>query len=201
MMAYPNPEPFQETLALLKQTKWAADNGCFSSRKPFVIEEYEAWLSKYDEARSNCLFATAPDVVGDATATFRKSAPILPRIREHGFKAAYVIQDGMNALTVDWDSFDVLFVGGTTAFKLSADAMRWVAQAKDRGKWAHMGRVNSLKRLLFAMNHGCDSVDGTYLMFGPDKNLPKLLSWLDQIKWRKFQYVLPSEGTVLHTAG
>lgn len=26
---------------------------------------------------------------------------------------------------------------------------------------------------------GCDSVDGTYLTFGPDVNLPRLLGWLD----------------------
>jgi hypothetical protein len=26
---------------------------------------------------------------------------------------------------------------------------------------------------------GCHSVDGTYLTFGPDTNLPKLLGWLD----------------------
>jgi hypothetical protein len=42
-----------------------------------------------------------------------------------------------------------------------------------------MGRVNSLKRFRAARSMGCDSVDGTYLTFGPDINLPKLLSWLD----------------------
>ena len=27
---------------------------------------------------------------------------------------------------------------------------------------------------------GCHSVDGTYITFGPDTNLPHLLSWLDR---------------------
>ncbi|WP_405928098.1 hypothetical protein OG554_05250 [Streptomyces griseus] len=31
---------------------------------------------------------------------------------------------------------------------------------------------------------GCDSVDGTFLAYGPDKNLPKLLSWLDELDGR-----------------
>ena len=32
---------------------------------------------------------------------------------------------------------------------------------------------------------GCDSVDGTYLTFGPDVNLPRLLDWLEdaEIYW------------------
>jgi len=29
-----------------------------------------------------------------------------------------------------------------------------------------------------AASIGCDSVDGTFLAFGPDKNLPQLLRWL-----------------------
>jgi len=53
-----------------------------------------------------------------------------------------------------------------------------IAEAKRRGKWAHMGRVNGRSRLLAAVGAGCDSVDGTYLAFGPDTNLPKLLRWL-----------------------
>jgi hypothetical protein len=42
-----------------------------------------------------------------------------------------------------------------------------------------MGRVNSLRRLRYAADIGCDSVDGTYLAFGPDQNLPTLLTWID----------------------
>lgn len=44
-----------------------------------------------------------------------------------------------------------------------------------------MGRVNSRSRLKIAEWFGCDSADGTYLAYGPDKNLPKLLKWLDEL--------------------
>jgi hypothetical protein len=46
------------------------------------------------------------------------------------------------------------------------------------GKGTHMGRVNSNRRLQYAATIGCDSADGTYLAFGPDQNLPRLLWWL-----------------------
>jgi hypothetical protein len=35
-----------------------------------------------------------------------------------------------------------------------------------------------LKRLRPAASIGCDSVDGTLLAYGPDRNLPELLGWL-----------------------
>ena len=33
-----------------------------------------------------------------------------------------------------------------------------------------------------ALSGGLDSADGTFLSFGPDKNLPQLLNWLDHIE-------------------
>ena len=42
-----------------------------------------------------------------------------------------------------------------------------------------MGRVNSLRRLRLAAADGYDSVDGTFLAFGPDVNLPRLRAWLE----------------------
>jgi hypothetical protein len=32
--------------------------------------------------------------------------------------------------------------------------------------------------MLAAKRMGCDSADGTFLAYGPDVNLPRLLSWL-----------------------
>lgn len=76
-----------------------------------------------------------------------------------------------------WDELDALFIGGTTAWKLGRHARTLVREAKLRGKHVHMGRVNSGARWRYAEHIGCDSVDGTYLVFGPDENLPKLLAW------------------------
>ena len=71
----------------------------------------------------------------------------------------------------------MLFIGGTTEWKLGRHARALVREAKQRGKHVHMGRVNSAKRYRYAEAIGCDSADGTFLTFGPDANLPRLLAW------------------------
>lgn len=167
---------------------WAADNGCFAQGEAFDLAAYYAWLDHHAPARGHCLFAVAPDVLGDAAATWARSAPAQRGQRRRGYKAALVAQDGLDPDALDWDAFDCLFVGGTTAYKLSEDAYRAVRLAKARGKWCHMGRVNSFRRLRAAAGAGYDSADGTFLKFGPDKNVPRLLGWLDQLRQ---QSVLP----------
>jgi hypothetical protein len=72
-------------------------------------------------------------------------------------------------------------LGGTTTWKLSTAAARLTAQARRHGLWVHMGRINSRRRLRHAAAIGCHSADGTYLAYGPDKNLPKLLGWLTTV--------------------
>jgi len=96
-----------------------------------------------------------------------------------GYPAAFVVQDGATIDTVPWDTFDVLFVGGSTEFKLGAQARALIWHAKSRGMWVHCGRVNSNKRYRLMAALGVDSADGTYLKHGLDTNLPKLLGWLD----------------------
>ena len=160
---------------------WFADTGLFSTKgeRAFDLEKYLGWLRKKD-ATTN-LGATAPDKVGDARTTLERSLPVLPQIQALGYTAALVAQDGLEELTVPWDKFDVLFIGGTTEWKLGTAAAGLTREAKARGKWVHMGRVNSYKRFSYAARIGCDSADGTFLAFGPTKNLPRLLSWHPQL--------------------
>lgn len=160
---------------------WCADNGCFGKGYPGDLK-WLAWLEKLSDRAADCLFATAPDVVGDAQATLERSRPLLPKIRALGYPAALVAQDGLEDLEVPWDEFDAFFIGGSTEWKLGTAAKRLAQEAKRRGKWVHGGRVNSRKRYnYFALEVGADSVDGTYLVFGPDINLPKLLSWVNDL--------------------
>ena len=160
---------------------WCADNGCFGKGYP-GDDKWLLWLEKLSHLAPDCLFATAPDVVGDAKATLERSLPLLPKIRALGYPAALVAQDGLENLDIPWDEFDCLFIGGSTEWKLGAAVRSLCAEAKRRGKWVHIGRVNSNKRFRYcAFTLQADSCDGTYLVFGPDKNLPKLLKWVDGI--------------------
>lgn len=159
---------------------WAADNGCFGKGYP-GDQAWLAWLDSFTPSqRSRCLFATAPDVVGDGAASLARSLPWLPVIRDLGYPVALVTQDGMTPDDVPWDDVDWLFIGGTNDHKLGPEAKALIAAAAGRGKRVHVGRVNSRRRFLAMAALGCDSADGTYLGFGPDQNLPKLMSWIDE---------------------
>lgn len=162
---------------VLPGVAWCADNGVFGNTYP-GDDAYLDWLGARAWAADRCAFAVAADVVCDAAATLRRSAPLLPLIRRAGYPAALAAQNGLERLVVPWADFDVLFLGGDTDWKLSPHARRLAADARAHGKRVHMGRVNSRRRLQAAAHMGCHTVDGTYLAYGPDRNLPKLLGWL-----------------------
>jgi hypothetical protein len=157
---------------------WAADTGLYSANgeRAFDLGVYLSWLDA--RPRLACLFATAPDKVGDAAETLRRSLPVLPLLRLLGYRAAFVAQDGIEASSVPWSEFDCLFIGGTDEFKWSRSARGLVQEAKRLGRWVHCGRINSWPRFQRAKEMGCDSADGTYIAFGPDLLVPKLLRWV-----------------------
>ncbi|WP_067819911.1 hypothetical protein [Actinomadura kijaniata] len=156
------------------------DNGAFTSAYVGDLR-YLAYLDRLQQHHGDqILAATAPDVVGDHAATWARSTPMLQRIRALGMKAAFVAQDGMEweHSAWIWDEFDVLFVGGTTRWKISAVAAQIARAAHDHGKWVHVGRVNSQRRTVHcAQAMWADSVDGTYLTRAPDLNLRHLQAW------------------------
>lgn len=183
-------------------TTWCADNGIFSNAYP-GDGQYLRWLGGLpDPAR--CRFAVAPDVVADHDATLARSWPMLRRIREAGLPVALCAQNGATPEDMPWDYIDVVFLAGIVEcptcdfvpniadlpmdlcpvghplaeWKTSAVAAAITAEAKARGLWVHMGRVNTRGRMLTAKAMGCDSADGTFLAYGPDQNLPRLLGWL-----------------------
>lgn len=134
-----------------------------------------------DEVRERCLFALVPDWPFSHERTmfrFRKYADV---IRAFRLPVAFAIQDGATDATVPWEDFDVVFLAGTTEWKLSREAMNFAYRARARGKALHMGRVNSGDRLVnWASYIGCDSVDGTFMKHGsPADMVARLKSFLD----------------------
>lgn len=160
---------------------WCADNACFGGRYQ-GDRWYLNWLMRQRRIRQWCKFVTAPDVVGNARATLVRSLPMLGRIRGLGFPVAFVAQDGAENIEMPWDEFDVLFLGGTTEFKLGHVARRLTKQALELDKPVHMGRVNTLKRMRYASSIGCASVDGTHLAFNPTEGVDEFSRWLPQLR-------------------
>ena len=156
---------------------WAADNDCY---KRLDRARYVAMLRRIAEAdRSRLLWVTAPDVVADAAATlarFRLWRPVLDYL---GLPIAFVAQDGQEDRPVPWDHIRCLFIGGSTRWKLGGHARRLIAEAKERGKWVHVGRVNTLRRMWLFSDTGVDSIDGTCFSKLPDKFIPWMLRRLE----------------------
>ena len=152
---------------------WAADNDCFQA---LDADAYRRMLDAIT-GLSGCRFVTAPDVVGDWCATRDLWDEWADELRDTGLPLAYVIQDGQPHDDVPWEGLAALFVGGTTAYKLSGEAERLARTAKAGGRWVHMGRVNSRKRFDYARAIGCDSIDGTKFSRWRDRWLPDALTW------------------------
>ncbi|MCX4094514.1 hypothetical protein [Nocardia sp. alder85J] len=162
---------------------WAADNSAYTGRYP-GDSRYLGWLESLATQADRCLWATAPDVVGHHLATWALSRDLLPRIRDLGLPAAYVAQDGMehDHSSDLWEAFDVLFIGGSTGWKLGPAAAELARVAVDHGLAVHLGRVNSLTRLRYADHLGASTADGTYLTYGPDKLLPTVRRWVHDLR-------------------
>lgn len=170
-----------------ENARYACDNSKFGAdgkgKNWPGADVWFAWLTSIVEqyGADRCLWAVAPDVPFDAVGTLIESRPWLAKIRDLGIPAAFAAQDGSENGLIPWGEFKVLFLAGSTEWKVGPAAARLAGEAKARGLSVHMGRVNSLRRLTIASTFGCDSADGTYLAFGPDKNLPKVLSWLAEV--------------------
>lgn len=142
---------------LSRGMEWACDNDCFQS----LDREAYIRMLKNLAGIPGCLWVTAPDVVANSEATLTRFKMWQPVLNYFGYKIAFVGQDGLTPENTPWDSFDCFFVGGSTNWKLGHAAWLLVQEAKDRGKWVHLGRCNSRERLSYAISIGCDSVDGT----------------------------------------
>jgi len=162
----------------LQPGRWAMDNGAFSG---FDAGAFVRMLEAYAPYRGE-LFVTAPDVVADAAAT-RALWPFWSLlIRGIGRAPAFVAQDGLSPEQVPWTELGALFIGGSTAYKESADVRTLCGIAKSKGIWVHWGRVNGKRRYELALKSGCDSIDGTGFSMFPDTNIPKIADWERQIQ-------------------
>lgn len=158
---------------------WAADNGCYTHPERFEWARYERWLRRWQAAASaRMLFAVIPDVPRDMDATLARFEEYRGRMTDVVPRVALATQDGMHPEDVPWQDIDALFIGGSTEWKLGQESAALCGVARERGLWVHMGRVNTERRIKAAQSMGCDSVDGTFLRYGPDINWPRLERWL-----------------------
>jgi hypothetical protein len=134
----------------------AGDNECFNKlNKPAFVAMLKAMRAR------GVLWVACPDVVGDARATLLRFRLWEPVLRYYDLPVAFVAQDGQEDLPVPWDRIRCLFIGGSTDWKMGNFAARLICEAKDRGKWVHVGRVNTQCRELPFSALDVDSTDGS----------------------------------------
>ena len=135
--------------------QYGLDNGAFTRfRTKAFTRMAEAAV---DDCR--CLWIALPDYPMCAYSTiglFRHWKHVIKR------KRAFVLQNDIEryATLIPWDEIVAVFVGGDDDFKESATAVELAKEARDRGKWVHVGRVNTVRRLDFWEPYA-DSIDGS----------------------------------------
>jgi hypothetical protein len=154
---------------------WAVDNGAF------VKFDACAFVDLLGRLRGvpGCRFVVAPDVVANARATLERFTTWGPMIRALGFPVALAAQDGLTVPMVPWSRVDALFIGGSTAWKLSRDVDELLGYAAARGVWRHVGRVNTRRRMRHFWGL-CESVDGSGFSRWP-KRARQADQWLREL--------------------
>jgi hypothetical protein len=155
---------------------WAADNSAFAN---FDEKSFLKMIEKIQG--SDCKFVSCPDVVANGESTLKLFYHWMPIIKSFNLPVALVIQNGMKLKDIPFEKLDAIFVGGNDEFKLGKEARRICIEAKKRSKWLHMGRVNTLKRIKYAFELNCDSIDGSGFSMFPDTYIPKTLKYLEEL--------------------
>lgn len=148
---------------------WACDNDCFTEYRP---ERIKRFLDRFQDYAPYCTFFNCPDVVehqdgidcGNAKLTIERFNEWEPLLHRLGWKVSFTLQDGMERYRVPWDRIDALFVGASDNWRVRshhAYVREQIAEARSLGLWVHVGRVNTINKIVFWRIAGASSFDGT----------------------------------------
>jgi hypothetical protein len=160
---------------------WAVDNDCYNGLNEKLYRMIIRRISNY--RNELLLFVNCPDKLYDARATINLFNHWQPILKQYNLPIGFVGQDGIENLSIDFTLFDCLFIGGSDLFKESDIVRDLLQEAKRNGKWCHVGRVNTYKRLKLLFNWNCvDSIDGTSFSRWPSLYLPRHIRWMRKLQ-------------------
>jgi len=143
--------------------RFAVDNGawsCYQQKLPFDSDGFRSLVEAYGPGAD---FVVVPDKVMEGEKSLEFSLSWMDRLK--GVRLLLLpVQDGMTADNVgavlqQHPSLGI-FLGGSTDWKL-ATMQGWGMVAHAFGRYYHVGRVNSRKRIRMCQHAGAHSVDGT----------------------------------------
>lgn len=161
-----SPQYFNTRLELpLALHGYALDNGAYidfkKGKKTFDHDSYISMIIKWGSAAD---FIVIPDVVQNYNATRELSYKYIPILNSYGYghKLMFVWQDNMPYEDLHQYICDGIgiFIGGSTEAKLNAIPII----SEMCSYWnvpCHVGRVNSIKRIKYCIDHYCTSFDGS----------------------------------------
>ncbi len=137
---------------------YAIDNGkfaCWNSDRVWNEDGFFALLDRCKLSKHKPMWVAVPDEVGNKEETRSLWDRYERRVRQYGWPAAFVVQDGMTPRDVP-ESADVVFVGGSSEWKWRHAATFCAAFPR-----VHIGRVNWVDKLEHCDHIGAESCDGT----------------------------------------
>lgn len=141
----------------------AIDNGKWSCFNSGTSWDERGFVSLIEQHGGTSDFVVVPDIVGGGMDSLKLSLSWLPKLRMVR-QCLLAVQDGMEVDTVgavlrDWPGLGI-FLGGTTEWKLRT-MYGWGMMAHALGRWYHVGRVNTRRRIRLCAMAGATSFDGT----------------------------------------
>jgi len=167
---------------------YALDNGAFgawTAKRAWNELAFVKHVAAHCHSLLRPMWCVVPDVVGDREATLAMWSEWAPRLRDqHHLALAFAVQDGMTPNDVPHGA-DIVFVGGTTAWKW--DTLEMWARAWPR---VHVGRVNGRKGLDLCAGAGVESCDGTGWFRGDPAQLIELGTFLAEQAGKPFDRLI-----------
>lgn len=152
----------------------ACDNGAWGAHAGRRAWDSALFARMAESVAQRAAWVVCPDVVADARASWELTLQWLPWCLERFSLVLLAVQDGM-----DPDAVEALlgprvgiFVGGSTEWKLETLAA-WCQIGHFYDAYVHVGRVNSVRRIVMCGEAGADSVDGNNVVLFP-VNMPRL---------------------------
>jgi hypothetical protein len=143
--------------------RFGIDNGAwkaYQSKRPFDEARFWRLVERHGTAAD---FVVIPDIVAGGPASLSFSLSWMHRLRQLR-QLLLPVQDGIQPLEIgrvlrQYPNVGI-FLGGSTAYKLRT-MTAWGLLATACGRWYHVGRVNTARRIRLCLRAGATSFDGT----------------------------------------
>lgn len=159
--------PLDQRGPRLHGMRHALDNGAWPAFAQGVPWDERAFRRALDDFGPTADFIVLPDVVADREASLARTHAWLPELLARPdlgrARLLIAIQDGMTFADIEPLLINPrvgLFIGGSTEWKV-ASIIPLSIWAKERGRYVHVGRVNTARRIAICAAGGVDSIDGT----------------------------------------